>query len=475
MLLLVLTTAALAAWGSCHLFRRQLRELHSIAYLDPVTRTDNFAMFKHSLSSLLQHFPHQRFAIIYSDIKNFKYINDVHGYETGNQILAHYSQVLAKADLECFCRINADNFVSVESYENVEQLLNNWNGRLMQITDIAGILPGTDSLSVFAGIYCLDGHNHSLSIDSMIDRAHIAHHQQKMTQITGCLLYTESMRQTIHESQQLENRMRPALQNGEFVVYLQPKFDISTNKIAAAEALVRWNDPLHGIIAPGKFIPTFERNGFIQQLDAYMFQQVCKLLRRWLDMGIPIIPISVNVSKVQLNNPTFLEEYFAVKKQYDIPDNIIEIEFTESMLFANSQLMEEVLCRFREQGFRSSIDDFGSGYSSLNLLKNLPADILKLDKVFFDPSENTQRREVIIRNVITMAKELSMRTVAEGVEQWEQVEFLRAAQCEMVQGFVFDKPLPVDAFEKKYMLSSSADEHTTPKPHTKNKSKPPVA
>lgn len=423
-------------------------------YIDPITGGPNFTRFKMDVTALFQKYPKEKFVLFYSDIKNFKYINDVYGYETGNQVLKRFSALLAEEDKLAYTRMNADNFISLERYTTAEEVLKRCQQRIHRISDISGIIESMSTITIFVGAYCTEGHNLEISIDAMIDRANIARRQCKANQNAGCILYSENFRKSMLNEQRLENRMHEALANHEFVVYLQPKFDIATNTVAAAEALVRWQDPKQGLISPGVFIPLFERNGFIQKLDTYMFQQVCVLIRKWLDKGLPIIPLSVNVSKVQLNNPNFLQDYIHLKEQYDIPDQLIEIEFTESMLFDNSKRMEEVLRQFHAHGFCSSIDDFGAGYSSLNLLKKLPANILKLDKVFFDANEYQEREKIIIKNIIAMAKELSMRTVAEGVEHTDQVDFLRSVQCEMVQGFVFEKPLAVKQFEEKYLFQS---------------------
>lgn len=450
--LLVAGGTALCTWIIYRSSLDNTAKMVQEAYTDPVTGGINYNKFKLEAQDLFQRNPTRNYAIFYSDIKNFKYINDVYGFETGNLVLHRYADLLRKADKVCYARINADNFVSIEEYSNEEDLMQRCNARIASLSDISAIVPGMPAITVFVGVYCSKGHNLSLPLDGMIDRANIAQRQVKRRQVSGCLLFTETFRATMLAEQEMENNMRAALENGEFIIHLQPKIDTCTGEIAAAEALVRWNSPTVGLIAPMNFIPLFERNGFIQKLDTYVFEQVCILLRRWEDMGYRTLPISANVSKMQLSNPQFLDNYSKIKERYRIPDGLVEIEFTESMLFDNNTLMVDVLHYFHNHGFLSSIDDFGAGYSSLNLLKNLPADFLKLDKLFFDTVEYQNREKVIIKNVILMAKELSMQTVAEGVEKWEQVEFLKSVQCEMVQGYIFDKPLPIEEFEKKYIL-----------------------
>lgn len=433
-----------------HLVQQKKKDI-SNPYEDPITGTMTFARFKDEVKRLFHLYPKDNFAISYLDIKNFKYINDVYGFEIGDSVLRYFSNILSENPVLMFCRINADNFVSLERYNNKSELQSRYMRRIEQASNIETIIPTMPHITVFTGIYCTDGNNEQLSIDAMIDRANIAKRQSRMDPHSTCTIYQEEFRFHMLEEQQMENQMEQALENGEFIVYLQPKFNIHTNRIAAAEALVRWNHPENGILSPNKFIPLFERNGFIQKLDTYMFKQVCILIRNWLDEGIHPVPISVNVSRVQLNNPSFPSSYISLKEKYRIPDKAVEIEFTESMMFDNSTKMMNILKVLKSCGFLSSIDDFGSGYSSLNLLKTLPTDILKLDKVFFDTNTHKNRDQVIIKNVISMAKELDMQTVAEGVEHWEQVDFLRNTECELVQGFVYDCPIPVEQFEKKYI------------------------
>lgn len=419
--------------------------------LDPVTGGVNFTKFIKEAARLLQHNPKENYVIYYSDIKNFKYINDVYGFETGNRVLEAYYSFLSREHKLAYARMNADRFVSIEPYRNRSEIGERTEKRMAQVENLYMSNDGIPPFTVFVGGYCTDGDNLSIPIEAMVDRAILAHRQCRNSSKAKFILYEETFRQNMLAEQEMENRMLSALENGEFVVYLQPKFNIREDKIAAAEALVRWDDPVHGLISPGKFIPLFERNGFIKRLDTYMFGQICYLLRKWIDVGQEPIPVSVNVSKVQLTNPTFLQDYIDIKERCRIPDGLIEIEFTESMLFDNADKMTDVLTIFKAHGFRSSIDDFGAGYSSLNLLKDLKADILKLDRLFFIKNSYQEREKVIIQHVISMAKGLSMQTVAEGVEYQEQVDFLKSVECEMVQGFIYDKPLPVSEFEKKYI------------------------
>ena len=208
------------------------------------------------------------------------------------------------------------------------------------------------------------------------------------------------------------------------------------------EALVRWNRPGQGIVNPGDFIPLFEENGFIVKLDEFMFECVCRMLRERLDAGLPVVPISVNV----LHRPSFVPTYVRIKNAYRIPDDLAELELTENMVLEDLDNAVTVIDALRAAGFRSSIDDFGSGQSSLNALKDLPVDVLKLDRTFLLEQARSDKEEVIVRTVIDMARKLDMKTVMEGVETQEQLAFLQSTSCDMIQGFVFSRPIAVGDF-----------------------------
>lgn len=421
---------------------------------DPLTLGLNFSAFKYKAQELFRRDPHSNYVLFYSDISNFKNINDIYGFSVGDEILRRYHDSFALENKVLYARVNADHFVTLERYTDKASLRVACLDRLERMSLLSVPLTGGVPLRLCAGAFCTDGDNVSLSVEAMIDRARIAQRLLKDAGKSGFLIYKEQYRQTRLEEQRMTDRMVEALRLGEFVVHLQPKFNIRSEQIVSAEALVRWRDPELGLISPMRFIPLFERNGFIKELDTYMFHQVCRLISRWRAERRPFLPVSVNVSKAQLNNPQFVRDYVALKNRHQVPNGALEIEFTESMFYLDIERMARVLMTFKEQGMLSSIDDFGAGYSSLNLLKDLPADTLKFDKVFFGKPCHNDRERVVIRNVIRMAMELSMHTVAEGVEHRAEVDFLREVGCELVQGYVFDRPLSVEDFEEKYLSFS---------------------
>lgn len=247
----------------------------------------------------------------------------------------------------------------------------------------------------------------------------------------------------------VEETMEAALLNGEFKLYLQPKFDPVTEKIVGAEALVRWISPEDGMIPPNRFIPVFEENGFITKLDDYMILAVAKLQSEWKLKGQKQVPVSVNISRVNFVKEDLAEHICHLVDSYGADHAGIELELTESAVFGNKERLMQILKELKMCGFSISMDDFGAGYSSLNSLKDLPIDVLKLDMDFFRGEDEQQRGEIVVKETIRLAQALHLKIVAEGIEKKEQVEFLAEQGCDMIQGFYFAKPMPVEEFNER--------------------------
>ena len=244
--------------------------------------------------------------------------------------------------------------------------------------------------------------------------------------------------------------MDAALANREFQVYLQPKVNASQGELAGAEALVRWIHPKEGFIPPNKFIPIFEQNGFILKLDDYMLEEIAKQQAQWMAQGKKIVPISVNVSRAHFTREDLAQHICNIVDKYHVPHNVIELELTESAFFDDKKVLLNTVKQLRDAGFLVSMDDFGSGYSSLNSLKELQLDVLKLDADFFRGADSQERGLLIVSEVIDLAKKLNMKIVAEGIESREQVDFLIEQECDLIQGYYFAKPMPIREFEEKY-------------------------
>ena len=282
----------------------------------------------------------------------------------------------------------------------------------------------------------------------MYDRANLAAKHCKGNYIRNYAFYTRQMSQEIEKEQRIVNSMKSALENHEFVVFYQPKYGLSDNQIAGAEALVRWKHPERGMISPGEFIPVFEKNGFIIKLDYYVWDQVCQLIATALRAGRKPDPISVNVSRVNLYNPNFLESLVNLVEKYRIPPEYLHLELTESVFSDTENVILNAVNYLHKAGFTILMDDFGSGYSSLNVLKDIDLDVLKIDMKFLSKGKDDGRGEKILAAVIQMAKALDMPVIAEGVEEKKQVQMLKRLGCNYIQGYYFAKPMPQEDYER---------------------------
>lgn len=432
--------------------QRSQKRLQKIAYEDPVTLGFNRARFEDEAGRAIRANPPDVFVLVSMDIQKFKLINDAFGSEQGNDVLKHVHDTIRRriVDGEMIARLSADTFNLLLKNQPREQLLPRLEAMASAVNAFNDALTRKYYLPLSMGIYTVN--EPELSFITIQDRANVARKKNKdlfmSNRLCSCVFYSDTVRVNMMREKEMDNRMETALQNGEFVVYYQPKFELYHDRVAGAEALVRWQDPERGLTPPDAFIPLFERNGFIVSLDLYVFGQVCATLRSWLDAGLQPPPVSVNLSRIHLGNPDFLTPFVQVSRRLGIPPHLLEFELTETLVFENTEALTEVIRKIHEAGFSCSLDDFGSGYSSLNLLKSVPVDVLKLDKCFFGGGEGDARGENVVRSVLDLARKLNMKTVCEGVESLSQVDFLRSAGCGMVQGFVFSKPVPLADFER---------------------------
>lgn len=384
------------------------------------------------------------FQMIALDLDKFKYINEYYGRASGDMVL----KVVADRLLHVFgknaaiARSYADKFYICVQKECIEKeeiefltydQIQLENGEAVKVSIKLGIFSYDASSKMYTGHECMD-------------RALMACAKIKEFHGKSYALYTAEMEEKMHRENEIEDVMEYALEQGEYVVYYQPKFSLETGKLVGAEALVRWNSPTRGMVSPGVFIPLFEKNGFIVKLDFYVYEEVCKFLRGLLDQGYDVVPISVNVSRVHIETTDFVEKLVDVVDKYQIPYKFFEIEMTESAYGTENENVIQVVNRLKSYGFPLSMDDFGSGYSSLNLLKNMPIDVLKIDKEFLGETETSKRSREIIRMIVEMSKAIDIRTICEGVETNQQAEFLKNIGCDMVQGFLYARPMPEENY-----------------------------
>ncbi|MDF3001515.1 MAG: signaling protein [Bacillota bacterium] len=423
------------------------REIKKVAYTDSVTGTWNYNRFKVEAKSILENQKNKKYALFYIDINKFSYFNDTFGYQAGDLILSEVSKEMQRhlRDTECSARFSADNFVCLMEYESDLSLIDRGRNFQKKCEERLKKINSRYKIYFTTAIYRIPPGE--TDIPSIVGKADIAHKTLGNVRKESFVVYNEKIQNEFNRKKELESSMYSALRNQEFVVYLQPKMDLISNTIVGAEALVRWQRPKEGLIPPLQFIPLFESNGFILDLDFYVYENVCILLRRWLDEGKPAIPISVNVSKAHLSNQQFVAHLKALTNKYQIPADLLELELTETIFFHNSEEAFSMIRELKKLGFPISIDDFGSGYSSLNLLKDLVVDVLKLDKEFFRKEGMTQKDKIIVDGIIQIANDLNLKIISEGVETKEQVDFLISSGCHMAQGFYFARPMAIDAFE----------------------------
>ena len=443
--LLGLFVIAILSIAAVYREKKVVEKLREMQEYDSLTGCSNWIKFQADCEVLIKDKQNQRYAMVIFDIDKFKAINDLFGYEVGNEILTAIARILENyiAKDELFSRTATDNFNILMKYDGYGEFSDRIEGLIREINAYSKNF----IVNISLGIYLIE--DRTLEINIFSDRANMAKRSIKNNSQVDYAFYTESMRVVMIHENEIENRMEAALINKEFEVYLQPKYLFSDEKIIGAEALVRWNDPEYGLLPPNDFIPLFEKNGFVRKIDTFMFKEVCKLMNKWKNETDQFdnLVISVNFSRLDMNNLRLPEELLEIANLYNIEPKMIEIELTESTIFDNDIQLAAILNHLKDYGFQISIDDFGRAYSSLNTLKSLPADILKMDKAFFSESANNQRGRKIIKCVLYMAKDLNLVTVAEGVETIEQVEFLKEMGCDIAQGFYYAKPMKVTDFE----------------------------
>lgn len=445
-----------------NIVRSHLSAYNQIKHLldfDTLTGLYSKTHFFHATRELLDQYPERQFMLVRFDIDRFQLVNAFFGTDEGDHLLQHIANVLRtqmrahpyatygriEADIFSFCIPTAPHEIVLQSIEEacrqVQAYLADFN-----VTLSFGIYEITDP---------------SLAVSLMYDRATLAARHIKGNCLNTCSFYSYEMGEQLAKDQEIINDMNTALEQNQFVVYFQPKYSLKTDLPAGAEALVRWEHPAKGMISPGAFIPVFERNGFISKLDYYVWESVCRTIRGWLDAGLSPAPISVNVSRVNLYNPKLVENLSALTQRYGVPNQLLQLELTESVYTESPDIISDTVDQLHNYGFTVLMDDFGSGYSSLNILKSIDIDYLKIDMAFFGAAKIPGRGENIVASVIRMAKWLGLPTIAEGVEQIQQVDFLREIGCEYIQGYFFARPMPLGAYEQLVAKSAAFHQEKT--------------
>ena len=431
-------------------------KLRELAENDSLTGLMNRACFVGTVERLLAAAPPNSYVMAYFDVDRFKAINDRFGHAEGDRFLRAIAARLRESvgDRGVCCRISADFFAFCTMYDDgqlrrVERAVEEFR------RDVATDARMPFEITFSFGLYVVD--DPTLPVDAILDRAAMAQASVKGSYLRWYAYYDESFRERLLSEQAIESHMNAALAEGQFDIYLQPQISLAGGNVVGAEALVRWIKPDGEVVAPGAFVPLFERNGFITKLDAYIWERACATLHGWIAGGMPCVPIAVNISRVDMADPSLIDTLDALVKRYALSPSMLKLEITESVYSEKMQQMVDVVHRMQALGFTVEMDDFGSGYSSLNTLKDVPVNAVKLDMRFLAGGGLNGRGGTIVNAVVRMAKWLQLPVTAEGVETPQQAAYLKSIGCDNAQGFLYARPMPVPAFEKMLAGNSVGD------------------
>ena len=431
-------------YAGYHAFRKNTKSLLQIAYRDPLTGAENTIRFDQNFQQALN--VKKPYSTVALNVHNFKGINDLFGKERGDLVLCYLKKIIESylKEGEFFCRDTADMFY-ILMMDTDESAITQ---RLRTLIDRVSV----DALSYNAYSYDLSLYA-GVAIGEDREKALIAMQSIQHTHHTDIAFYNHIMHDVVRRKNSIESQMYPALQNKEFKLFLQPKFDLKNDELIGAEALVRWQNPDGSYRYPGEFIPLFDKNGFCLKLDMYMIEQACEQIRAWIDAGITPIPISVNQSKLLFSDLKYPHNLMQILNRYQIPASLITLEILESIAVNNTGFINHQIDVLHNMGFRISMDDFGSGYSSLNMLYQINIDELKLDRNFLRKvsKEDEKRRQIILEQIISFAQRLDIATVAEGIETQDDKEFVLKLNCDFGQGYFYDKPIDANEFTQRYM------------------------
>lgn len=415
-------------------------QLEYIANYDDLTGLYNKHGFIERTKTLMLENPDVVYSIFQININGFKIVNEVYGFQRGDRVLIQLAEQLQKeiGEKGVCCRVHTDNYIvcyplSSETGRNLlkrNTRVMECNGQQITIHLRVGVYTNTDKIS---------------DIQLMMDYAQIALQSGSQTSKDGFAFYEDKYLQTMLRNEEITSSMEKALREEQFQVYYQPQYNISDDTLVGAEALVRWNHPQKGLISPAEFIPVFEQNGFIYQLDCFICEKVCEAQKQWRKSG-KYLPVSINLSRVDLQEPGLLTMLLNCLRKYDLPKDCLHLEVTESAYVEDDGTFNQNIKNLRESGFILEMDDFGSGYSSFNMLKDVSVDILKLDMGFFNKESNMEKGGEVITSLVELAHSIGLLVIAEGVETDREANFLRSIHCNLVQGYFYGKPMPEASF-----------------------------
>lgn len=426
--------------------------LRRAARIDPLTKINNAEGFEYEVDQLFRKYPEKKYAIIKFGIRNFRFVNRRHSFSAGDKVLKNIAKNLVKTlqtDETCG-RIEKDNFAMLyhaEDENKLEQRLLKVRERLID----KRLKKKLDmDIQLKAGIYIIKDNREY--IKDMLDKALMALQSVSNTsQSSNHAYFKEYMLERQYFNSKVLEDAPKAMDHDEFCLYIQPQFDIYTKEIIAGEALTRWRLKDGSIRMPDDFIPIFEEHGVILSFDFYMLEKVCKQMRNWINSGFIISPISINQSRLHIQERNYLKDFCSIVDKYEIPHHYIAFELTESAFIEDSRRMMELANELHEQGFQLAIDDFGTGYASINLLTEISADILKIDRELLNDCDKNLRSKIVVETIINLAHRLDMKVIAEGIETEEQLAFLKDLNCDIGQGFLVGRPTDAETFMQSWI------------------------
>ena len=429
-------------------FRKE--ELYRLAFTDPITGNYNWSHIEAFLEV-----PGDRdindYAFAHFDIKQFRVINEAYGHIAANKVLNNIVKAMNEADfVYASARCHNDNFAMILKDMPDQEL----EQKLRELFEKGSVLEEDPHYKVYYKCGVVPMRRAMLSGNRVADAAKMAQALCTNKKGTEIVFYTDKMHDDLSWGNYIKAYVETAIEQDEFLVYLQPKFDINTEKIKGAEALIRWNYKNREMLAPYRFIPYFEKDGTIDKIDDLVLKKVCEAMDSWKKEGKPLYPVSVNLSRSRMYDENLIDKLTGIVDSYGVDHHLIDFELTESATYDNMERMLYVLRELRDRGFKISMDDFGTGYSSLSLLTQMPIDTLKIDKSFVDTIAcDDERNEdvILLRHIITLAKELGFVCLAEGAENRVQIDRLRDLGCEIIQGYYYSKPIPLGEYEEKYL------------------------
>ena len=437
---LIIYTTLTHRLAAAKIQKKEYELLQKKVQLDDVTGLYNRSYFYEMARELIKE-TDEEMCIITMDISNFKIVNELYGMNVGDRLLKEIGQQVQKLDKNHHMipsRFMADHYYMCMPKAEFEQI--------EFPKSFKTFLEDMD-IRVVYGVFLVEDQK-EMPINVMCDRAFLAAHDKNYKYVEYIHFYNDSERQQQLAEQEIEYEMEKALEERQFYIVVQPKYDPVTEKIVGGETLVRWQHPTKGIISPGVFIKVFERDGFIIQLDYFVWEETCRLQAQLKQKGIQTVPISINVSRAHFYGSELQNKLRELIHKYNLETSDIELEITESICGEDSGNIYDLIRELQNEGFKIAMDDFGSGFSSLNMLKEIPLDILKMDLKFLDSSENVSKSHKILGSLIQLAKSLELKVVVEGVETADQVEFLKSMGKLGAQGYYYSKPLAVEDYKK---------------------------